>query len=175
MILYFYMAGVVMSGASATINTAAADSYCSKPLDLCITGIDYHQSYLSLECMGEKGRSAYQQIETRQDVIYPIVYGLLFLFTLLCLSSYCTENKVVIVSCSVLPFVIVASDFLENHFIVKLIGEFPNLNPDTVNKLSVFNSAKWILFFIAGASIIFFAGWSLIKLLKTTSKKVKSR
>jgi hypothetical protein len=162
-----YMAGVVMSDASTTIKAVATDVNCAKPLDLIVTGIDYIQSYSSLECMGLQGRIAYKQIAIRQDSVYPVVYGLLFFFTLLCLSSYCTKAKVIITTVCSLPILIVMSDFLENHFIVNLIYEFPNLDMHTIKMLAVFNSAKWIMFFLAAVLIILFSAWALVKLLRT--------
>jgi hypothetical protein len=173
--LYMYMAGSVMSGASVAINSVAGDSSCSKPLDLIITGIDYNQSYSSLECMGSPGRNVYKEIAIWQDSIYPVVYGLLFFFTLLFLSSYCVRSKGIILSSCLLPVLIVIADFLENHFIVTLIDEFPNLNTGTIRMLSVFNSAKWSLFFLAASLIVFYSGWALFKIVKTVSPADKSR
>jgi len=161
------MAGIVMSGASGKINAVADNSSCSKPLDLIVTGIDYDESYLSLECMGLQGRMAYKQIAVWQDSAYPLVYGSLFFFTLLCLSSYCTKVKIIILACCSLPILTVTSDFLENYFIVKLIDEFPALNADTIKMLSFFNSAKWIIFFVQAVLIVLFSIGALSKFLQT--------
>ena len=100
----------------------------------------------------------------RHDRIYPFAYGILILFTLFALASFCTKKKWIVVVVSSLPLVIIVADFFENHFIVKLISEFPAISTDTIASFSFFNGAKWLLFFVAAFLILFFLAWSLVKL-----------
>lgn len=164
MMFYLYMGGVVMSDASERIEAAATDARCAKPLDLNIMGITSRTAYQSLECMGIQGRSIYRQVEMRHDRVYPFAYGILLLFTLFALASFCTKNKLIVLVVSSLPLVIIVADFFENHFIVKLISGFPQVSADTIASLSFFNGAKWLLFFMAAFLILFFLTWSLVKL-----------
>lgn len=170
MVFYLYMGGVVMSKASEDIQKSSTDAGCAKPLDLNVAGITLETAHHTLTCMGIQGRRVYRKIEVQQDYIYPFAYGLLLVFTLLALSSYCLKNKAIILSVSGLPLIVIAADFLENHYIIKLISEFPDLNDSTVTSLSVFNGLKWILFFVAAGLIILFVFLSLIKLYGRKAK-----
>jgi hypothetical protein len=158
------MAGVVMSGAASAIQEAALTPGCAVPLDLFMNGLSQQEAFYTLECMGDKGRELYLQTAIRQDSIYPFSYGALLFFTLFLLSSYCTSNKKAIAACCVLPFLIIISDFIENHFIIELIEQFPLIENETVTRFSIFNQLKWKLFFLALGLVLFFASWAIIKL-----------
>jgi hypothetical protein len=168
---YLYMAVVVMGGASESIAKIADNPSCAVPLDLKFFGVSKEEAEQTLSCFGSKGRELYVTFASREDVLYPITYGVFFGFTLFALSSFCIKRKGIILTISAIPIIITFSDFVENYYILNLLREFPALTPGSVCCMSLFNSVKWGLFFtLVLPSTVIFSIWSLkILLTRKTS------
>ena len=95
--------------------------------------------------------------ELTVDLAYAIVYTLLFSFFIFKLS----KNKTL----SLLPLLIMFSDYFENIGIVAIINYYPQKLPGIVTLTSLFTSLKWIL--ITMSTLIVLA-----LLVKTTFKKL---
>ena len=173
-VLYIFMAAFVMGGASKAINQTAAKPECAVPLDLYKSGASKEQIFTSFDCMGSAARTVYRGIETLQDVIYPLVYSLLFAFTIYCLTGYLSQNKLLIslLTATALPLVIF--DYFENFNAVKLVDQFPDLNQETVDSFSTFNQLKWGLAFVCLGIIVLLAVASLWKLVRGKGKPEES-
>lgn len=165
-LVYMYMAAFVMSGISEAIKNSSDNASCTNILDLHFTGISLQDATYELRCMGENGRKLYRMAETKQDIIYPISYGLLLSFTLLILSSFCLINKPNIILLAVMPALIIVCDYCENFQIVKMIDQFPHIDANTVTLFSFFNQVKWILFALNLSLIILLGVYSLYKIAK---------
>lgn len=154
---YGYMAAVVMSGLMADLQAAAPDAACAKALDLHIFGFTMVEADRALQCMGDAGRAVYRAGEQRQDVAYPIVYGLFLLFTIWALSGIIIRAGLRSVL-MLLPVLTVLLDFWENALIVELIDQFPQLMGPTVARCSMANSLKWGFAFASMLSVLMLAG-----------------
>ena len=142
LIPFIYMAAVVMPGVQQQMMSVADDPHCAVPLDLMMFGISDEAALTHLACMGETGRAVYRAAELKQDTIYPLFYGAFLAFTLWALASFggITRNRGLLV---LLPIIAVAFDYMENHYIVELIDQFPHLAEGTVDMASMGNQMKW--------------------------------
>lgn len=142
LIPFGYMAGVVMPGVQHRMESVADDPACSTPLDLMLFGFTDEAAHRSLQCMGEEARPVYRAAELREDAVYPVCYGAFLAFTLWALASFggITRNRGLLV---LLPIIAVAFDYMENHYVVELIDQFPNLEEHTVDMASMGNQMKW--------------------------------
>lgn len=166
---FLFMAVYIMDNAADSLTNVAEEPVCAIPLDLHMFGTSMEQASEALACMGSEGRKIYRQVESREDVFYPLIYSLFFSFTLFALSSFCIHNKNVTQIVSALPFVVMTADFFENFFIIKLIDQFPQLNNVTLSSFSFANTIKWglsfIMFFLVGI-------FCILSLRKITKKSV---
>jgi hypothetical protein len=141
--LYIYMAAFVMSGASAAIAQASTDASCGIVPDLMMFAIDSANLAKSFDCMGNGGRAAYHYAETRYDSIYPITYALFLSFALWHLFNYVFRNRKLAALASLIPIMAMCFDFMENHYLLKLLNAYPTLNPKTISSAALYNSLKW--------------------------------
>jgi hypothetical protein len=114
---------------------------------------------------GDEARAYYAQTEMTTDVIYPIVYALLFGVIL----SLLYRNKVYkpFSWINLLPFVALIFDYLENICIVSLLQNYPSQSLNTATFCEVFKMLKWIAFGISVVLILY----GLIRLLLTKFSK----
>ncbi|MDD4148933.1 MAG: hypothetical protein PHE33_02780 [Bacteroidales bacterium] len=97
--------------------------------------------------------------ELTVDLVYPIVYTLLFIFLIFKLSKT--------VSLSLFPILIMFSDYFENIGIITIINYYPQKIPNIVALTSLFTSIKWTLVAI---SILMILVLLLMKLFKQNKK-----
>jgi hypothetical protein len=171
-IVYAYMAAVVLPAASARIAAIAANPECAKPLDLFIGGFSGQEVYASFGCMGQKGLQVYRDIETFEDVFYPISYALFLGLGIFIWAGYCLQKKKWRNLLALLPLLAMLFDYAENASIISLIDQFPKLGLEgiSVQTASFFNQAKWALAFLSMALFAFFGIWALIKRLSQKRK-----
>lgn len=170
---FLFMAGYIMGNAADSLNKVASDPSCAIPLDLQIFETTVEEASHALNCMGTAGRKIYHTVETREDILYPIIYSLFFSFTLLRLSSFCIQNTNAVLSITLLPFAAMTADFIENHHITTLINQFPALDPKAISAYSLANSVKWSLLFTIFFLTALFSLWSSVKLIR--GKSVQER
>jgi hypothetical protein len=124
-----------------------------KPLDLQLT-YDAEKEYDLIGAYSESERKTYILVELTLDVIYPIVYALLFSFLLFMLHKDIQIAK--------FPFVITILDFVENGGIVTLLINYPKEMHGLATFTSVFTTLKWL---VLGLTLILIL-WGLIKKFK---------
>lgn len=124
-----------------------------KPLDLQLT-YDAEKAYDLIGAYSESERKTYILVELTLDVIYPIVYALLFSFLLFMLHKDIQIAK--------FPFVITILDFVENGGIVTLLINYPKEMHGLATFTSVFTTLKWL---VLGLTLILIL-WGLIKKFK---------
>jgi hypothetical protein len=114
-----------------------------KILDITFTGFNPEKAKTFLEAMGEKGRSYYVVMLTREDGLYPIAYGALLMLTLFMLIRnrplHPGRKKLILA----LPVLIMAADYVENHHIVRLIQQFPEISATTHSVTTIAFVIKW--------------------------------
>ena len=97
----------------------------------------------------------YMITELTVDVVYPIVYSLLFAFVIFKLSGKAFFSMV--------PVLVMFLDYLENIGIVTMIHYYPQQLNSVAMITSIFSSLKWILVIVSVALILIFLVKKLFK------------
>jgi hypothetical protein len=110
---------------------------------------------------GDEARAYYAQTEMTTDVIYPIVYALLFgvILTLLYRNKAYKPFSWI----NSLPFIALFFDYLENICIVSLLQNYPSQSLNVATFCEVFKMLKWISFGISVVLILY----GLIRVIMT--------
>jgi hypothetical protein len=124
-----------------------------KPLDLQLT-YDAEKAYELIGAYNDAERKTYILVELTLDVIYPIVYSLLFSFLLFILHKDIQIAK--------FPFVITILDFVENGGIVTLLVNYPKELIGVANFTGIFTTLKWFVLVLTLILIL----WGLVKKFK---------
>jgi len=124
-----------------------------KPLDLQLT-YSPEKAYELLSAYNESERFRYILVETTLDLVYPIVYTLLFSFVLFMLHRNLQIAK--------FPFLITILDFIENGGIVTLLVNYPNELHGVARFTSVFTTLKWTTLGLTLVLIL----WGVVKKLR---------
>jgi hypothetical protein len=101
------------------------------------------KAYSMIESYGDESRALYRTFAMTGDVIYPVVYSILFslIITWLFQRSFASNSKLQVLN--VIPFGALLFDWLENIFIVTMLLLYPS-TPTIVAKLaSVCTTIKW--------------------------------
>ncbi len=132
--------------------------------------LDVHFSYtkndvlLIFQTATEAGRAKIQFITGIIDMIYPLVYtALLFLLLKKLTSRF--NNKTVKAICF-LPIIGMASDYIENLYILNMLNRFPSITDTQVLISSYATSLKWTSLSISILFIIILAGLQSFQKLK---------
>ncbi len=132
--------------------------------------LDVHFSYtkndvlLIFQTATEAGRAKIQFITGIIDMIYPLVYtALLFLLLKKLTSRF--NNKTVKAICF-LPIIGMASDYIENLYILNMLNKFPSITDTQVLISSYATSLKWTSLSISILFIIILAGLQSFQKLK---------
>lgn len=121
-----------------------------KPLDLQLS-YSPEKAYELISAYNETERFQYILVEITLDVIYPIVYALLFSFILFMLHKDVQIAK--------FPFLISILDFIENGGIVTMLASYPNELHVVARFTSIFTTLKWIAM---GLTVILIF-WGILK------------
>jgi hypothetical protein len=141
LILYVSFPAYWLKNAETTINRLA-----NKPIGPIDLTIDYNpaRTRQMIADYGPAARAYYAHTELTTDLIYPLVYSLLLAVTLTLLfqtKSYKSAEKI-----TLLPFVVLLFDFLENAMIVSMLVDYPTQSPVLVSLCEVFKLIKWLSF-----------------------------
>ena len=172
-IWYVVMAAGFMRNAGQKLENASADPACATPIDLYIGGITWQKIVKSFTCMGEEGVKVYRGIETREDVLYPMSYGLFYSLIIYLLFGYIIKDSahftVILKSwryvAAALPLMAMLCDFGENHVIVALIDDYAAQSRAGISDLKFYNTVKWVLAFMSLGLIVLLGIAALIKKL----------
>lgn len=145
------------------------DAY--KSLDAHYFGFTVQQAKQTLEALGEQALPQYKHIEEVEDFWYPIGYGILLCLTILLLGWRTTWPKLAILVASCMPLLAMFLDFYENHYIVQLIDQYPNLRNETVQTASKYNIWKWLFVTIACIEVVVLLIIRLMKKRKRTTAR----
>jgi hypothetical protein len=127
-----------------------------QPLDLQFAYTP-QQAYSLIEQYSPVDKQNYKFTEYTVDVIYPLVYTLLFSFALYLLFKSVKLAK--------LPFLILIADYLENIGIYNILKAYPEELNELVWLTSTVTSIKWILAIIAVVIILFGLFYKIKKLV----------
>ena len=163
-VAYLLFSALLLPQAEQTINRAAGREVGI--IDLGI-GFDLEKMKQQVADYGETGRRYYRRTEMTLDVLYPLAYAAFFslMLSLLMRGLPLGEGWQ---RWNVLPFVVVAFDYLENIFLVMMLSAYPDWNETTALLCAVFRFLKWILFAAMGVLILYLIGWRLLRRLAVT-------
>lgn len=145
-----------LKNAEATINKLAGKTI--GPVDLTI-GFNPARTIRMVNEYGPAARTYYTRVELTVDLIYPIVYALFFavVLTLLFRNRYYKPFWWV----TLLPFVSLLFDYLENATILGLLTSYPSQSYTVAVLCELFKLAKWLTF----AAVLGLIGYGLIRMV----------
>jgi len=123
-----------------------------------ITSLDGRFSYTKAEVdkvfndMGIEGRKVNQFVSGVVDMIYPLVYGLLFFLVLTKLTNSFSNHKIKLVC--LVPMIAILFDYLENFGVLIMLNEYPEITKNQVTINSILTSTKWGFVLIAFISTL---------------------
>ncbi|HHN48054.1 MAG TPA: hypothetical protein ENN08_03865 [Bacteroidales bacterium] len=141
LILNIFMIALVMPQGTERILSAADNPESASLLDVQVFGFDKTKAWSILNAMGEDGRRQYAVFAMREDLVFPLAYGLFCGVTLFSLAVKRFRAKFPVML--IFPALAVFADFAENFFIVLLIRQFPELLNSTMQFASLANMIKW--------------------------------
>lgn len=154
-ILYAIFSFILLKNAEEKINQLAGKEV--GPIDLTF-GFSPERTLQMVEDYGDAGRAYYSQVELTIDIIYPVVYALLFAVILTLIYSRLIGGPVQYLN--VLPFVAMFFDYLENITIVSMLNNYPEQSIAMATLCELFKLFKWLIFGL----ILFLIIYGLIKL-----------
>jgi hypothetical protein len=143
LILSFAMIKWIVPNASSKVAKHADDPENAEILDVKPFWFTEAEAQQALHAMGEKGRKHYIRFHKREDMIFPLVYGSFLAFTLFLLNRKRFQKSKLMYLIPAVPLLAMMADLTENHHIVALTTQFPDLNSNTVKIAAVANAIKW--------------------------------
>lgn len=148
--LYISFPAYWLKNAESTINQLAGKAI--GPIDLTI-GFNPGRTLRMVADYGPKARAYYAQTELTVDVAYPLIYSLLFAVILTLLFRRKSYKPVAWVT--LLPFVSLLFDYLENAVIVSLLTTYPTQSTALAVLCEVAKLAKWLSFGLTAVLILY--------------------
>ncbi|HEY0109307.1 MAG TPA: hypothetical protein VGB67_06730 [Fibrella sp.] len=130
-----------LKNAEATINQLAGKVI--GPIDLTF-GFNPSRTLQMVADYGPEGRAYYARVELTVDMLYPLVYSLLFAVILALLFR--NKSYRPFASVTLLPFLTLLCDYLENAAIVGLLTTYPGQSPVLATLCELAKLIKWLLF-----------------------------
>ncbi|MEE9373107.1 MAG: hypothetical protein V3V00_08650 [Saprospiraceae bacterium] len=132
------------------------------PIDLKFS-YSQNEVYQMIESYGEKGRDIYIMSTVGIDLIYPIIYNIVFILILIILfkKKYPLHGRKHLLA--FLPIVVFFADILENTGILLMLNNYPDRLRNVAFLTSACTSIKWAFVSI---SLIMIIGLCLIKVRK---------
>lgn len=141
-------------------------------LDLQYKGYTPERARQLIDSYGEEGRKLVIQFSTIADSAYPFVYTFFFIVTIAWIYKEGNRHGVVYNHLHLFPFVLMAVDFCENFFIVRMIRQYPHIQEQTVLIGSFFTTVKWAL--VAIQLLMILGGLLLLIMDKIRNKGVSA-
>lgn len=155
---YLLMGAVVMPLCAKLISDVAGKP--TEILDLQFGGYTKERAQNIIAAYGDEGRALVVKVSAIADSIYPIAYTFFFVITIAWIYKAGNRHGVVYNHLHLFPFLIMVVDYCENFFLIRMIGEFPNLSERTVLIASFFTNVKWSMVVIL--LLMFFGGLGLL-------------
>lgn len=116
--------------------------------------------------IGSQGRDIYKFISGRIDMVYPIVYGLLFVLLLANALKDIIKAQSKLIYFSLFPVLGVICDYIENIFIINFLNSFPIISIEKVAIGSFITTLKWLFLFLTIVLVLILSSMRLIKYVK---------
>ena len=162
--MYSLFAGYLLPQAEQRMNALAGKAL--GPIDLTF-GINPERTLRMVADYGPAGRAYYATTEMTFDVVYPLIYSLLFAVVLTML--YRTAAAPVLHRIQLLPVAALLLDLLENATIVTLLNTYPGQSQPVAMVCEVVKLLKWV---VAGLLLTLVLAGLVRRLLPRLSGKV---
>lgn len=166
-VLFGIIAFYLLPSYQAKLSEMVAEEFT--PLDLRISYTPEEVNSM-FERLGHEGRDVYKFVVGRIDMIYPVIYGLLFILVLAYLLKKLNNPGSKFILIAWLPIAGVLFDYLENFNTLKLLAQFPDLSVQSVSWGEQMTRAKHGFLFLSVGLVIFFMIALLIKKLMKRNK-----
>lgn len=123
--------------------------------------------------LGVDGRAAYRFFTVSIDLLYPLVYGFCFYYSLEFLLKKAFQNRTKFQILRFIPFGIVLFDYIENLSILRLLYTFPQTNEIPALIGAIATSSKWIFTILTILILIFAILTTCAKYISTLKTKMK--
>lgn len=117
------------------------------------------------EKLGAEGRSVYRIVVGRIDMIFPLLYGSLFILVLASLLKKVVPYRSRLMLLAFFPLIGMLFDYLENVKILRLLDTFPNVSSETVAFAERFTLLKHAFLFTCVAMIVLLILFVIMKRL----------
>ncbi len=98
---------------------------------------------------GPEGRPLYIAITLTADLVYPAIYGLLLVLSMIFFYRSSFARDSIFQAWVYIPLAAVAADYLENVCVVILLATFPNWIEGLAQAANIFTGLKWGLLLIS--------------------------
>jgi len=129
-----------------------------------LNGYTPSQAYQLISSYGGQGRQSYAIIEATLDLAYPFISALLFSLLILFSFQRGFPNQKWAYWLGLLPFAVMAFDYLENICVLVLLLEFPRELITVARIANFFTTAKQVLTPFELLFLLGFVGW-LIRII----------
>lgn len=163
LLLYLIFPLILFSNAAKKIQALAGKRI--GPIDTTF-GFSPQKTLQMVEDYGESGRAYYMMVELTIDLAYPVVYSLLLAVAITMIYRKLLQRPVNYLN--LLPFAILAFDYLENITIILLLRHYPDQSVAMATLCELFKLIKWLLFGL----VLFVIFFGLIRLLLIRKESV---
>ena len=146
------------------VNDIAGKEVKSLDARLTYTKSDVLQLFETVE---SEGRGKMEFISGVIDMVYPLIYGILFFLLITKLTNSFSSNKWKTIR--FFPLIGMLFDYVENFSVLNMLSSYPSISETLVLISSSATSLKWLFINISLLLIIILAIMKIFKRIKTTS------
>ena len=168
LISYGYRSYAIVEKSNDMLAVAdSADQFMA--LDLRYLGFDRDDVEAAFAALGDEALMKYMELETDEDIYYPIAYAFLMCMSMIVFSRNMGVPKALISAFCVFPVLAMLADFYENYHIVQMILTHWAVQDVDLANASLGNTIKWISVTLSLGFIAFLLAFKLFKKLKSKS------
>lgn len=175
LILSFSMIKWIVPNASSKVTKHADDPEKAILLDVHPFWFTKAEALQALQAMGEQGRQQYIRFHKHEDLAFPFVYGSFLSFSLFLLNRKRIQKRRLMYLIPAVPLLAMMADLVENHHIVLLTTQFPDLNHGTVKIAAMANAIKWSSVSLSLLMIAMFAHINAVLMFRKTNVPKSSK
>jgi hypothetical protein len=126
----------------------------------------YNEVENDFDKLGADGRSIYRFVIGKVDMLFPLIYGPLFILVLAWLLKKITRKDSDWIVLALFPLIGIAFEYLENFNTLSLLDNYPAITEEQVSWGEQMTRLKHIFLLLSVGLILILAATLLIKTLK---------
>jgi hypothetical protein len=175
LILNIIMINWVVPKGSKTIIDSADDPEKAILLDVHPFWFTKAEALQALQAIGEQGRQQYIRFHKQQDLAFPFVYGSFLAFSLFLLNRKRLQKRKIIYLIPAVPLLAMMADLIENHHIVLLTTQYPDLDHSTLKIAAIANAIKWGSVSLSLLMIVMFTALNIVGMFRRINLRKSSK